>query len=426
MLSPTLFSTFLFEATFCLGIASRSQLSRHICFHLLLWILYTTVLRQPSSGRCNGEFEYGTLLLVQTLIAFDFLVITKDLHRSFRRLDHKRKPELDISSAPFMTRLVWGLSLVMNPRGIGWEHGSSHRLPYNSPSLPRIGSRNQFLMRKIITLVESAGYFFLSSYITRSSVSSFLHIRIQAHGPVWGLITSVVWITRVIAYCNMLHLGLAVTMVGVGAWDYHQCPPLFGYWSEGYTLRRVWGRVWHQLLRRTLESHASFILSIFRITPSKHGTSSQSLYYFIRSLVAVLVSGLFHQTMSYISPPRQAYTTISSFLTGADIQLFFSQAVGLVIEAGGIWAWNKLGSTRNRRKLNQKEKRLGKGESDRENDRNHQWHRYLGYVWVITWCSWTLQRQMNRAMELELMSTPDFDPRSFDFNPTEMWKLLKS
>ncbi|KAG7086154.1 hypothetical protein E1B28_002114 [Marasmius oreades] len=423
MLPSTLLLTFLFEATFFFSLACRSQLVRHSCFLLLLWILYTTVLRKSSSPPANSDVGYAMLLLLQTWIASDVLVLTKDLHNTFRRLDKKGRIDTDISSAPFTERLVWGFSLVTNPRGIGWEHGSSPRLPYNQDRAdnPRIqiDSRKHFLLHKNIALIISIGYFRLSSYITRSSVSSFLQIRIK-DDFVWGFITSVVYVSRVVAYCNSLHLGLVIVMVGIGVWDYQQCPPLFGDWTEGYSLRNVWGRVWHQLLRRILKSHASFILSLFRISPN---STYRSSYYVIRSLTAILLSGLLHQTMASISPPRKAYNTVFSFLTGPDMQFFFSQALGVMLETVGMWMWRSLYSIAAK---GRNEKEMGKDEV--KCIRNRYWHysRVIGYLWVVSWCSWTVQRHMNGVVGLGLMHDPDFDPRKFELNPPEMWKWLKN
>ncbi|KAF9257336.1 hypothetical protein L218DRAFT_113991 [Marasmius fiardii PR-910] len=435
-MSPsTLPLAFLFEAVFFFSLTCRSQFMRRACFLCLLWSLYATVLRQPSTPPSNADVGRGTILILQTLSASDLLVLTKDLHRSFRRLHHKGDTTTDISSTPFMTRLIWGISLVTNPRGIGWAHGNSLTLAYNRPPHPLLDSQRNFLIVKILMFVAWITYFRLSSSITRSSTSSLLHIQTQ-NGLAWEFVTSVVYVSRVVAYCNALHLGLVVLMVGVGVWDFRECPSLFGDWMEGYTLRNVWGRVWHQLLRRILESHASFILSLLRISPTTSDSNGRKrtrrVYYIIRSLIAIVLSGLLHQTLAYISPPRKSFRTVSSFLSGPDMQFFLSQAIGIVIESCVVAVWR---TSRSSWRLMVVDGGATTGNRERyrdkqglEKEEKSKWYyplRLLGYLWVLFWISWTVKRHMDGVSELGLMHDPEFDPRKFGLNPPEMWKLLQ-
>ncbi|KAK8129695.1 membrane bound O-acyl transferase family-domain-containing protein [Apiospora kogelbergensis] len=83
------------------------------------------------------------------------------------------------------------------------------------------------------------------------------------------------------------------TVVAMGAvlnwWDFDSCVPLFGSVSEAYTVRKFWGSVWHQCLRRLLTGPADLISdSILRIP---RGTL---LSRYSRLLLAFTISGALH------------------------------------------------------------------------------------------------------------------------------------
>ncbi|EAW15274.1 wax synthase family protein [Aspergillus clavatus NRRL 1] len=81
---------------------------------------------------------------------------------------------------------------------------------------------------------------------------------------------------------------VAGVLVLARVWEPVDWPPIFGEVGEMYSLTRVWGIAWHQILRQLITSNADFVLS--RILRLPAGTLARSL----RLILAFAVSGLVH------------------------------------------------------------------------------------------------------------------------------------
>lgn len=69
------------------------------------------------------------------------------------------------------------------------------------------------------------------------------------------------------------------------------CPPLYGSFSEAYTIRRFWGVSWHRMFRYFLTGHASLIVDHTLPFVSRHSAVAR----YTRLRIAFLVSGLIHR-----------------------------------------------------------------------------------------------------------------------------------
>ena len=229
-------ATVLFEIVFFFSLTLRTRLARHLGFATLISIVYQAYRGRDVRGESNNIVGYTTLLFTQTAMACDFLVLTKDPHRTFRKLNDTA----EIISQPFLTRLKWGFLLTLNPRGIGWDHCQCKYRVMET-------SRAEFLWNRAVKLTGSYIYFYLSSFVSRSSTSFFLRehlgleVEIDPSGRIWNFVTSCVYLTRVVAYTNVLHLALVVPLVTMGVWKWEECPDLFGKWMDGWLISRVWG-----------------------------------------------------------------------------------------------------------------------------------------------------------------------------------------
>ncbi|CDO68588.1 hypothetical protein BN946_scf184996.g19 [Trametes cinnabarina] len=87
---------------------------------------------------------------------------------------------------------------------------------------------------------------------------------------------------------NALYLIVSMLAVATGLWRPEDWSDLLGPGSEAYTVRRLWGRVWHQLLRRHFAPLGKLAVQTLRI-PRGTWLSSQ-----VQVHVAFLLSGLLY------------------------------------------------------------------------------------------------------------------------------------
>ncbi|RDW65127.1 hypothetical protein BP6252_10778 [Coleophoma cylindrospora] len=136
-------------------------------------------------------------------------------------------------------------------------------------------------------------------------------------------------------------------------------PPIFGSLPDAYTLRRFWGKFWHQLLRSSLEACTSFLITCVFGISSHHKT----LIRYLRVFLAFYITALIHI-------PGVVVLGGSPFASGCPT-FFIMQAVGILIESMVIYLWSAISRT------------------PIDNMPTRRMTKVLGYVWVLAWTSWT-------------------------------------
>ena len=191
---------------------------------------------------------YMTFFCASSDPVSDYFAIAPVTSMFFVSLDlillRKYQPELQplgqipLSKMPFIDRLWWATSLLVNPRGIGWTHESTRHLPPRPSSTP-----GNFIISQLMWMVFYLLQFDISNIFVRAnpcfatggpSLTSF--------GWVWR---STVWLYVSFLYStlSMLHIGYSIVSVAVGLSEPRDWPPLFGSPLKGYTLRNCWGWV---------------------------------------------------------------------------------------------------------------------------------------------------------------------------------------
>jgi hypothetical protein len=92
---------------------------------------------------------------------------------------------------------------------------------------------------KFVFMVDLAG-----TYIAHNPIfSSHAHERqpITSQGLFFQTLSVFAWWTNVGAVVQMLYSLVAALAVGAGLWEPKSWPPMFGKFSDAYTLRRFWG-----------------------------------------------------------------------------------------------------------------------------------------------------------------------------------------
>lgn len=219
-----LLATLVFELVFFTSMALRSPSRRRLGFGVLLVIVWITLFAGDRRARGKEMMGYGSLMLSQLLMASDYLVLTDDLETELTRVGESR-------GVGFRYRLKRGISLVLDPRSIVFQRRGEpdQRCRYKFSQKTTLGG---FLVERIAVLVGCYVYFYCASWVSRPRSIS---------GVLWGSMASVVYITRVVAYCNFLHCGIVSMMVALGVWDKNDCPWLFGRWEDAWNISRVWG-----------------------------------------------------------------------------------------------------------------------------------------------------------------------------------------
>uniref|UniRef100_A0A0W0G9E1 Wax synthase domain-containing protein n=1 Tax=Moniliophthora roreri TaxID=221103 RepID=A0A0W0G9E1_MONRR len=375
------------QLIFVLSLAAETRLNRQLGFILLLSIVYHTFFR-PSVKVKKEDAQIGLLLIVQSFMASDFLVLTPDPHDSLR----KHSDPIHNAESSFLSRLKWGLLLLLDPRGIGWGHGRKE-----GDDKFRM-SRIRFVIHKALLLGLCVTGFCLSGYINRTRASLALNYAISADRFSWRVFAVVVYGARVIVFCNALHLCVVIPLVAFGISEPEECPPLFGSFLEAYTVSRFWRHTWHHLLRRLLSSHGEYIAK--ELLHLRKGTKA---YHFVKNFGAFFISGVIHQLAERLTspnPPQTLSDTFWFFFRGHDFQFFLLQPLAIVVER---MVQNVLPATL-----------LGRAS------------KWIGYTWVLCWLSWSLSRYMDGVCRDGLMTDEHYRPISFDMNPPEMWRALNN
>jgi len=170
-----------------------------------------------------------------TLKSTDWFLLSSPYTDIFR-LDGQKYADLSTSG-----RIKWALNNCFIFRGIGW----SWQVPYLQPAASRFYFLKHFL---VIYLVNDVGFFYLTN-------NTYLRTR-GAEGPrltdlpllQQALLSWAGWL-RIIFVLDGICSLILMSMKGIwGTAD--EARPMLGKWEDCYTVRRFWGRVWHQLIRR--------------------------------------------------------------------------------------------------------------------------------------------------------------------------------
>ncbi|KAF8993367.1 membrane bound O-acyl transferase family-domain-containing protein [Cyathus striatus] len=231
---------FVIYLFFFLGLVSDSRALRALLFfHILaistyLW-LYTT------SGMDDGAI--WSFFAQTVLMASDAFVIN-DVSKL-----HRVGQTDDTNQLRIWDRSKWALNFMFNYRQIGWTHEPRHVLPPHPTEsrwqFVRSGITKSLWYYAICDVTETA-IWYIPLYKWREASITAIGFRV-----IYTLMYAFTgWIGLCLVYTGVATIAVAITLTDPSEW-----PPLFGKWSDAYTVRRFWGRTWHQCLRRVISSH---------------------------------------------------------------------------------------------------------------------------------------------------------------------------
>ncbi|KAJ6576560.1 membrane bound O-acyl transferase family-domain-containing protein [Mycena vulgaris] len=349
-------------------------LSFHILFHITLAINSATIRRisfaplcailiylhlNTSTGHLTQNWLTGHMLVIEVFTASDYLLVTKDVH-DLRQSDRLTS----ISESPFSERLKWAQKLTLNPRGIGWAHEPTDALPPKPTT-----SRPSFLVSQVL---HFAWYTALLEVVGLAA-RSIPVLHKDSHG-----LGSNGWLQQLL---SVFTLGMSlytsaclrgcifrILFVGLGVWDPHECPDLFDSWQHAYTVRKFWGKFWHQILRRLLLSHAR--LFSYRVMGLRPGTPSSA---YVQLFAAFILSGIIHQFGQYMLTRDDLYPS-----SKGPLFFFLSQAMIITVEDSIISVGKKAGL------------------------RGRSW-KVVGFLWVLAWLTLSVPIWMDKQVAAGFM-----------------------
>ncbi|KAK6503777.1 hypothetical protein TWF481_008783 [Arthrobotrys musiformis] len=232
-------------------------------------------------------------------------------------------------------RVKWSLSLITALRGVGWN--------FEVSNLPRrVGTREGCIRRAIAAILGAHGAWYAAGKLC-GAYARLLRDEHAAekYGVVYKVfgnilvqmgVVSAAWGVRNIAFVVLVSSSLELFFVASGVGGERWSDPgnwvrMFGYPQDCWSVKNVWGRVWHQSIRRCIQFPGDKIASvIFGKEYKSLPQPAKAARAFFLLLSAFSISGLIHVSGSYFivagmdSPPPstdQWYYTFYFFIAQA-------------------------------------------------------------------------------------------------------------
>ncbi|KAG1815115.1 membrane bound O-acyl transferase family-domain-containing protein [Suillus subaureus] len=245
-------------------------------------------------------------------------------------------------------RILHVAHVMQSPRGVGWNYQVN-----NVPAAPRQPRRSFILTSSLRAACHAVLFEVARLYVWYNPACS--SVTVETRSYVARCADTIAFIGLTYWGLNAGYFAMAAGSVALGLHEPRMWLDLFGSWRDAYTVRRAWGRTWHQTLKWFLAPLGKATSSVLGF---KRGTS-RSLY--AQVYVAFLLSGLVHTGGDIV---LSGSTTTAASRPLFSMPFFFSQAVVITFEDGLIRIARRLGV------------------------KDSAWTRALGFVWVAVWFGW--------------------------------------
>lgn len=335
-LHPSFFGLCQLILLLALILGGRPNARFNWIFFVPIFILFSYSVFFCASDSPISDFAFIQVFVYVIPFASDYILL-RSYQPELRKIgQRKATPEMTV-----IEHLRWAASLLATYRGIGWAHEPTAHLP------PRpTASRWKFIASQLLWMI----YYFILFDVAR--IHSHQNPCFGIQGPSftafgWGWQTTV-WVYIVSVYCTMsgLYAAASIVSVATGIDQPRDWPHLFGTLRNAYTVRKCWGRVWHQMLRRIFTSHSNFLAKALHLPKGTFTT-------YFKLFVSFFISGLMHAAPDYIFH--------QNFSEGTSVRFFILQAVAITFEDTVIDIASRLGY---------KESKASK---------------LIGFIWVFMW-----------------------------------------
>ncbi|KAF4457348.1 hypothetical protein F53441_677 [Fusarium austroafricanum] len=242
--------------------------------------------------------------------------------KSFDDLCLSRLSFEGLNASPSVTeRLKFGLRQLWNMRGVGTTKEISQIPPWSRKAPLFTPTRSQAIRRHARNAILS--YLILDIFANQrpsdpdmlSPSKETLLTRLGEVGLEEAIFRFFVvfsfWIS---AFCciQFINSVLSLIYVGLNLYPVSMLPPIWGRLSDCYTVRRFWGKFWHQTLRRHLTSLSEHI--IHDILHMSKGLLSR----YSKLIICFLISGVVHSSSdTTLGIPVEESNSVTYFVTTA-------------------------------------------------------------------------------------------------------------
>ncbi|KAJ8081438.1 hypothetical protein PM082_007281 [Marasmius tenuissimus] len=321
-----------------------------------LTLIDISIFLHKTTGNPGLDYGIASLLFAWTLNAFSWTLLDDIPSRA----DPKQIPA---GASRLSTRVQEGIALVTALRGIGWSHEPKICLQSRPDACM---TRTRFVVQKLAnTVIYSVVTIFASLYTRNQPCFSFggPSAGDQMFGITGRVLNVAAFGASAVTALAMLYDVTTATLVSLGVTTPQLCPPLFGSPSHAFTLRRFWGKFWHQLLRPVVLPYAKFVPR--RVLRLKEGSLP---YHLVSCLTAFIITGVLHEVSDSMTRKDRKLTV------GSSLVFFSLQPIGIALESLVIhFGQNTFG--------------LAERDGSRKPGPNFLW-KVAGYIWVACWFVW--------------------------------------
>lgn len=291
-------------------------------------------------------------------------------------------------------RFRFGLYIAFSDRYIGTPYQVAHTPPYSASNPFYIPSRNSFVLRKICIIITCYLLVDIFSQLSNPSLNSKIYSDTQIafasrlwHGQmtvseiaIRTATTIGFWFGNCLVF-QAIYSAMSLLAVCTGVSRPELERPTFGSAREAYTLRRFWGRAWHQTIRGRLTSVADWVTYDLLVLPRSSGRKGEAGKRWAKALIPRLGSRYAHVMVCFlVSGVAHQFLDVALGLRWGEsgaVVFFVLMAVGIMAEDAVQWVWYdallSVGDQQNT------PERLG--------ERGALWARIIGYFWVVFWFS---------------------------------------
>ncbi|BCS19935.1 wax synthase family protein [Aspergillus puulaauensis] len=323
---------------------------------LQLGIYISVILLIPPTNPAK-DYQFGICFL-SILSTLNFFILSNPYEEHWRispsqakdDSSSKKVAQTDTAKYPSLStgeKLLWVWTNAGETRGIGWNW----TIPHIPPGPEKGLSKGQYLrhlgLRFVkLYLLHDASIYILNKLTNAGTISLYDVGLLQRSLAVVSFAVSNITILE-FGYAAFCFTGAAS---GLFWTKYEHNPPLCGNLSDAYTVSRFWGRVWHQNMRRVLQSPARFMANtVFR---AERGSLSAR---YIQTVTAFAVSGVYHYVSAKSARPDWGFAgTLGFFLLQPglvvveDLGMYFGRRVcgsrlgSWVYGVGYVWTFGIL------------------------------------------------------------------------------------
>ncbi|KAG6327703.1 hypothetical protein ID866_11386, partial [Astraeus odoratus] len=317
----------------------------------LIVIVIATALPRAYTG--NGLLDYflGASLGTCILESIRFLLLTRPL-QEFRHESDK----VPAYQLPFVQRYLWVTSI--SPRGFGWSFGAA---PPIVSTGPRHLTRTSFVFSRSYRIFLHYFLFHAILWYTSFNPVFTSSASLGSQGYVLRCLNVIAIPCLLYASFTCVYYGIALAAVGTNIHQPSLWPDPFGSWKDAYTIRRFWGRTWHQFSRHNLTIFGPHLHSPSpsdqALSAASHANhSSERLSWkmsYLRLCNAFICSAFMHMCGDVVLQSRirenlasasaSSYTKIgSNDIIGFSVPFFLLQPMGVLVEDAIMEAWKRL------------------------------------------------------------------------------------